>query len=119
MANTPKGYPYPLGTDRVMDGDNVIQSLATAVDTKLGLAASGSFSVNITAAATSTPTAVTFPAGLFTAVPNVMAAVQAANPTLWFSPVVTSITTAGCTVSVARQTGTGTSNVSWLAQQSA
>lgn len=32
MANTPKGYPYPVGTDRVMDGDDAIRALAEAVD---------------------------------------------------------------------------------------
>jgi len=31
-STTPQGVPYPLGTDRVADGDNVIQSLATWVD---------------------------------------------------------------------------------------
>jgi hypothetical protein len=32
MASTIKGYPYPVGTDRVMDGDNAIQALAEAVE---------------------------------------------------------------------------------------
>lgn len=32
MANTTHGLPYPVGTDRVMDGDNVIRSLAEALD---------------------------------------------------------------------------------------
>jgi hypothetical protein len=32
-GSTPLGFPYPTGTDRVMDGDNAMQSLATAVDT--------------------------------------------------------------------------------------
>lgn len=32
MANTSHGLPYPLGTDRVMDGDNVIRALAEALD---------------------------------------------------------------------------------------
>lgn len=31
-AATTKGYPYPVGTDRVMDGDNAIQALAEAID---------------------------------------------------------------------------------------
>lgn len=31
-ANTTHGLPYPLGTDRVMDGDNAIKALAEAVD---------------------------------------------------------------------------------------
>ncbi|HEY7031572.1 MAG TPA: hypothetical protein VH482_09610 [Thermomicrobiales bacterium] len=28
MATQPNGAPYPVGTDRVMDGDNAIQALA-------------------------------------------------------------------------------------------
>jgi hypothetical protein len=31
-ATTTQGLPYPLGTDRVMDGDNAIQSLAQWLD---------------------------------------------------------------------------------------
>jgi hypothetical protein len=33
MATTPRlALPYPVGTDRVMDGDNVIQALAEGLD---------------------------------------------------------------------------------------
>lgn len=32
MANTAKGYPYPVGTDRVMDGDDAIKALAEAIE---------------------------------------------------------------------------------------
>jgi hypothetical protein len=35
MANTPNGLPYPVGTDKVVDGDNAIRNLATTVDTKV------------------------------------------------------------------------------------
>src|SRR5262245_26911746 len=35
MANTANGFPYPLGTDKVMDGDNVIQALAQKCDDEL------------------------------------------------------------------------------------
>lgn len=69
--NTPKGFPYPIGTDRVMDGDDAIRNLATAVDTKVGLVASGQVTVPITAANTVASAAVTFPVGLFTAAPAV------------------------------------------------
>lgn len=31
-STTASGYPYPVGTDRVMDGDNAIQALAEAVE---------------------------------------------------------------------------------------
>jgi hypothetical protein len=71
-ANTAKGYPYPLGTDRLMDGDDAIHSLATAVDTKSGVSTSGTVNVNVTTGGTPASVAVTFPAGLFSAVPNVI-----------------------------------------------
>jgi hypothetical protein len=37
MAGTtnPLAFPYPTGTDRVMDGDNAIQALAEALNTNL------------------------------------------------------------------------------------
>jgi len=31
-STTTKGYPYPVGTDRVMDGDDAIKALAEAID---------------------------------------------------------------------------------------
>jgi len=31
-STTSKGYPFPVGTDRVMDGDDAIKALAEAVD---------------------------------------------------------------------------------------
>jgi hypothetical protein len=31
-STTANGLPYPVGTDRVMDGDNAIQALAEAID---------------------------------------------------------------------------------------
>lgn len=37
MATTPKyAFPYPIGTDRIMDGDNVMQALAERVEAVLG-----------------------------------------------------------------------------------
>ena len=71
-ANTPKGYPYPLGTDRVMDGDDAIHNLATAVETKLGVATAGTVNVNVVTGGTPASVAVTFPVGLFSATPNVV-----------------------------------------------
>jgi len=35
MALTPGGLPYPLGTDKVVDGDDAIKALAEAIDAKL------------------------------------------------------------------------------------
>lgn len=34
MALTPGGLPYPVGTDKVVDGDDAIKALAIAVDTR-------------------------------------------------------------------------------------
>lgn len=34
-TTSPYGFPYPTGTDRVMDGDNAMQALAEAVDNHL------------------------------------------------------------------------------------
>lgn len=31
-STTSKGYPFPVGTDRVMDGDDAIQALAEAIN---------------------------------------------------------------------------------------
>jgi hypothetical protein len=81
-ATTPKGYPYPLGTDRVMDGDDSIQALASAVDTKVGLFASG-YVASPVPGSLNTPVsvAVTFPAGLFSANPvNVTVTPLTATP---------------------------------------
>ena len=98
-ANTAKGYPYPLGTDRVMDGDDSIHSLASAVDTRVGVAAAGTVTTAVPSALnTQVSVAVTFPVGLFTATPAVTvsagggapqqvacswSAVTAAGVTLW------------------------------------
>lgn len=35
MALTPGGLPYPLGTDKVVDGDDAIKALATALDLRI------------------------------------------------------------------------------------
>jgi len=32
MATTPGGLPYPVGTDKVVDGDDAIKALATTLD---------------------------------------------------------------------------------------
>lgn len=80
-ANTSNGYPYPLGTDRVMDGDDSIKSLAEAVNTKAAISASGTGTIPTPAALNTTSTvAVTLPAGRFTAVPVVTGSQNASNP---------------------------------------
>jgi len=38
-GNTPLGIPYPLGSDRVSDGDNAIESLARWLDSSIAFGA--------------------------------------------------------------------------------
>lgn len=81
MATTAHGYPYPLGTDRVMDGDDVIHSLADKVDTNLGYGMfSGQVSLTINALNTPVSVAVTFPVGRFTVAPNVAVGLNTGAP---------------------------------------
>lgn len=117
-ANTPKGYPYPLGTDRLMDGDDAIHALATAVDTKLGVAAAGSFTA-ANSATNSAPvtTAVTFPVGLFTAPPVVVANPNVTDPNVALATTAAGPTAAGCSVRTVRVGGTSGVPVSWIAIQ--
>ena len=110
MATTRAGYPYPVGTDRVMDGDDVIHAMADKVDTNLGFGLVGGFIVSgvPTGLNVQTTVAVTFPAGRFTgATPAVIATygggIQAA--TCW--PIVTSgISATGCNLNFAIASGT-------------
>ena len=75
-ASTAHGYPYPVGTDRVADGDNAIQALAEKVEANLvGGVWSAAVTVNLTATATGANQVVTFPAGRFTVAPVVALAV--------------------------------------------
>jgi hypothetical protein len=105
-ANTAKGYPYPLGTDRVMDGDDAIHNLANAVDSKLGVAAGGSATLPAPSA-TNIPVslAVTFPAGRFTVAPFVTASPTGGSPQALAPCTVVSVTAAGFTLYGARVGG--------------
>jgi hypothetical protein len=118
MANTPLGYPYPVGTDRVMDGDDAIHNLASAVDNKLGLGASGIVTVAVTALGAPGSTTVTFPASRFTVAPFVCTAIVAANPQQWNNSNSNSTKT-GMTVYASRSAGAVPANVDvhWFAHQ--
>jgi hypothetical protein len=111
------GYPFPVGTDRVMDGDDAIKALATAVDTKLGAAASGSATVPITAGATVASISVTFPAGRFTAAPAVLTTVNTGAQPDTFHSNAAGITATGCTIYGIRVNGASPFPVAWLAIQ--
>lgn len=116
-ANTPLGYPYPVGTDRVADGDDAIHELALAVEGKVGVFRSGMVAVATpdTAAAF---TAVTFPVGLFTAIPNAGAHPIVSSPMSW-SATPYSVTTTGMQVRAQKASGAAatTVNVYWWASQ--
>ena len=115
-ANTSLGYPYPVGTDRVADGDDAIHALASAVESKVGVFRCGTVVVATPDTAAGS-TAVTFPAGLFTAVPAVGASCVASAPIQWaangYAP-----TTTGMTVRAQKTTGAASVTVSWWAAQS-
>lgn len=61
MATTTRGYPYPVGTDRVMDGDDAIHALASSVDSQVGQVQAGTLQVTPAGANTTTTVVVTFP----------------------------------------------------------
>lgn len=116
-ANTRLGYPYPLGTDRVMDGDDAIHNLATAVDTQLGTHASGVATVPITTVSVAANVTVTFPAGRFTAPPAVVATVNTGAAPDGFHCNATTITATGCVIYGVRNPGNSPFPVSWVAVQ--
>src|SRR4051812_25971815 len=104
-ANTAKGYPYPLGTDRVMDGDDAIKNLAEAVDTRVGVLAAGLVSVPVSSGQASGTVAVTSPAGRFSAVPIATGTYQGSN-IAWSSVNISAVTASGCTIGVSHRDGT-------------
>ena len=117
---TATGWPYPLGTDRVMDGDDAIHAVAAAADARVGF---GICSGVVLLPAPSGLNVVVnmpilFPAGMFSTPPVVLANAQGQNPQVVFASVGPgSITAAGCTLYAVRISG-GLNDiwVSWFAQ---
>lgn len=122
-ANNAYGYPYPLGTDRLMDGDDAIKALADAIMNKLRYALmSGTVTVPVSSGSAVGTAAVTFPAGMFAAPPGVVATYNGTN-VAWSLINVSAVTTSGCTIGVSHRDGTASgSNTSmvvwWHAHQS-
>ena len=117
-AVTPKGYPYPVGTDSMTLGDNVLGQLATSIDTRLGALASGS--VFFTRFATTNPDSVTvtFPAGRFVAGVPVFTQATANTTAPASARVGTNPVSATSFVLLAwRESGTGDLTVYWVAAQ--
>lgn len=112
---TSHGYPYPLGTDRVADGDEAIRDLAQAIDTKLGVVAGGTVTIPIVAAGTNYNVVVTYPAGRFVDVPSVFVTPQSVTPTAVRASVRDATLATGMTVVGTRDSGTATFPVMWVA----
>ncbi len=119
-ANTAKGYPYPLGTDRLMDGDNAIAALAAAVDSKSGVACSGQAQTAVPGGLNQyASVAITFPVGLFTVAPMVLVTNYGGgtNATLG-APSQANPTTSGTTIYGSRVAGgVNAVTLNWLAIQ--
>lgn len=79
---TESGWPYPVGTDRVMDGDDMIKAVALLLEQRVG----GGFASGVTTIdappAYDTPVhrKIAFPSGLFTAPPIVVVGIRASDP---------------------------------------
>lgn len=92
-STTTNGYPYPLGTDRVMDGDDSIHALADKVEANLkaGVLA-GTVSGQIPANGTeSPPVTVTLPVGRFLTPPVVVTSALSLAGALWTTSGTTSV----------------------------
>jgi hypothetical protein len=124
MATTAHGYPYPVGTDRVMDGDDVIAALAAAIETKLGSIASGQATVPITTVNVLATVVVTLPVGRFIPAGSgggvlaglVTPLIVSGNPSN-SSALVTALTDTTLTINGIRTVGSASFPVSWLVRQ--
>jgi hypothetical protein len=118
-ANTALGYPYPLGTDRVADGDDAIRSLAEAVDDHAGVFASGIVTVVNVTPNTPTTATVTFPVGRFTAQPVICLTANGGSTSAYASAShsASAVGPTGFQVNTYRPVGTGNLNVGWIAHQ--
>ena len=101
-SQTALGYPYPVGTDRVMDGDDAIKALAQAVNDKTGVSAAGTFPAGSLATGVAS-VAITFPVGRFTANPVVIP--TCVHPDSQAG--VLAVSTTGATIGVQQRTAAG------------
>jgi hypothetical protein len=121
-ANTTKGYPYPVGTDRLMDGDDAIKALAEAVNTKAGTLTAGILTVPVTVNGTNYQVAVTFPVGRFVNPPRVVCSTVGTSPANTQCCLYQNIapTATGCTITGVRTAGGATPfDVQWIAVDAA
>lgn len=119
MASTTHGYPYPIGTDRVMDGDDAIHALADKVENNLlgGVLSGMATTPAPPAVNTGVSVTVTFPVGRFTAVPFVVAQCVASSPHT-VACTTLNATASGVTLNGSRLSGSLSAiNIAWMAQQ--
>lgn len=118
-STTAKGFRQQDDADPVADLALGIRNLAADVNNKVGLVASGSVTINIGATGTPVSAAVTFPAGLFTAAPDVQVSLSGSTAPQNFSPPsAAGVTNTGCNIWVTRTAGAAASiNVAWTAHQ--
>lgn len=70
MGTTAKGYPYPEGTDLVMEGDDAIEALAQAIDSKLPYAVyAAGVDIRVAAGSATGSGTLTYPSGTFSQAP--------------------------------------------------
>ena len=112
-STTSKGLPYPLGTDRVMDGDDQIRKLAQGVQNYVQ---SGTLAIPITAADTATNATLVFPVA-YAAPPNVTATANTGPPSgNAYQAVWIGATTAADVVINAKRAGASAGfTVTWIA----
>jgi len=79
---TASDWPYPLGTDRVMDGDDMMKATADLLEDRVGGGFASGLVIIDAPSALDTPVRahVNLPAGLFTAPPNVIVGLFATAP---------------------------------------
>jgi hypothetical protein len=110
--------PYPVGTDKVANGDDAIKALADRLEAIGFVIERGVVAVPISA---STPTvssaAITYTVGKFSLAPYVMATLRAVSLPHVFSPPAVDVgNSAGSTVRVTRLSGVAaTVDVAWIA----
>jgi hypothetical protein len=103
-----RNLPYPLGTDRVMDGDDAIRKLAQSVDNMIQVA---QVTVPITAANAPASVTWTYPVPFSAPPPVVLATLNALGPlSRGVMVTITALTATNCVVNA--QASSGTANVS-------
>lgn len=104
-ATTPgRNLPYPLGTDRLMDGDDAIRKLALSAENMIQV---GQVTVPISAANTPAQITWTYPVAFSAPPPVVLATMNGAGPlNRGLMVTITALTATNCVVNAQSTTGT-------------